>query len=197
VSRASTALYQDRSVAAIRSKLSAGGCTVDTSHRGVVWLFAHDIVVWGVDQTASAELSADGTRIRCQRGPWVALTADEQRMAKMAAAVARTAAAAERSAAAAKQTVAAAMVGSEIALTDTRAVSGQTAPTQWVITHLEHGIAVAEPVGLTDKQRASGELLARRVDHDGQGAWSVIDRTHCLMYTLTLATSVRASVRPR
>jgi hypothetical protein len=178
-------LFRARSIEAIRAKLvTEPGCSVLAGHGGgVVYLFAHDHVVWGVDQTASAELSADATRIRCQRGPWVVLNPEEQRRARMAAAVAKTAAAAAKTAAAAQQTVAAAMVGTVIEMAD-RARYGcpPPVPSRWVVTHLKYGEPIAEPVGLTEEQRLAGDLLARRVRVGADGTCTVLDGTYCLAY---------------
>jgi hypothetical protein len=182
MSYASSFEFCRRSTTAILAKLESGTVTVMQGNNGVILLFAHDVVVWGTDQTASSELARDCTAIRCQRGPWVQLTPDQQRMARMAAAVAKSAAvssdAAEKSAA----QVAIALVGTVVEFADKQAYGCPIpASTKWLVTHLEDGVAVAEPVGLTDDQRLSCDLLARRIKPDGSG-YKVYDRTYCDLF---------------
>jgi hypothetical protein len=183
VSRGASRLFQERSTTAIRAKLATGSCTVLAGHGGVIYLFAHGVVVWGTDQTAAAELARDCGAIRCQRGPWVKLTAAQQRMARMAAAVGKSAAASAAAAEKASAQVATALVGAIVEMADL-ATYGCPAPLpkQWLVTHTEEGgLAVAEPVGLTDAQRGSSDLLARRIKPDGSG-YRVYDRTYCDLF---------------
>jgi hypothetical protein len=113
----------------------------------------------------------------------VRLTAAQQTMARMAAAVAKTAAAAAAKTAAAQQTSATALVGQVVEFADLAPYgSPAPAPKQWLVTHLESsGLAVAEPVGLTDAQRGSSDLLARRIKPAGAG-YQVHDRTYCDLF---------------
>jgi len=182
-------MLRERNITAIKAALSAGAATAACGQYAV-FLYA-ETIVWGVDQKASAELASDGTAIRSQCGPWVALSADQQRAARGCAKAANAAYVAakllQRGAAQAAQ----ALVGQVVEFADMTAYGcPPPAVSSWLITHIDGGLAVAEPVGLTDDQRMSSKLLARRIKPDGAGGYKVIDSEYCKMFTATIKGSL-------
>jgi len=180
VSAAATFRFQTRTTNAILAGLTAGTVTVHAS-AGVVTLWS-PTVVWGTDQCAVAELSRDCDAIRARGGPWVRLSAEQGRMARMARQVALAADATAVKKAGAAKSAAHALIGTVVTFADA-APYGCSTPTstQWLVTHMQGSFPVAEPVDLTDEQRNSRELLARRFEITATGP-VVLDKTTCLAY---------------
>ena len=173
--------FYNLATSAILKALDKGACTVQADQNGLVRLYDHSTVIWGVDQTAYAELSENCTAIRCRKGsPWVNLSADQQRMAKMAAAVAKAAFAKSEADNKAEELANAAMVGQEIDLTVSGGYGSPDVTGRWTITYVDYGCAVAEPVGLTEAQRSSQSLLARRVSKNAAGQYVAGGKAYCL-----------------
>jgi len=174
MSAAATMRFQGRTTDAILAGLTAG--TVEVQARdGVVTLWS-PTVVWGTDQTALAELSRDCGAIRARGGPWVRLSPDQSRMARMAREVGLAAGAEAAKKSAATTASAQALIGTVIT------VGG----TDWLITHVMGGCPVGEPVDLTDEQRTSRDLLARRFRVGPEGAVAIAKET-CLAYDREVA----------
>jgi len=176
VSAAATARFQTRTTNAILAGLTSGTVTVHAKD-GVVTLWS-PTVVWGTDQCAVAELSRDCDAIRARGGPWVRLSPDQARMARMARQVALSADASAVKKADADKSAAHALVGTVVTFPgDDR---------KWLVTHMQGSFPAAEPVDLTDEQRNSRELLARRFEITQAGP-VVLDKTNCLAYAKGVA----------